>query len=199
MNAIVLERRDNETSVGEIHNDGLRYVLMHFDGESSAEAAKRGVVELVNKFAREVDDDVHVTLQHIPQNLEQAVSALKNVQGSMALREGCRRLLNLTRRNLTLSEVDKELIQLAGEVTPELRGKELERFAGTMSVARHSARFWAPGEQGGDNGIRYLRSKGATPAESSLPWYAWDAVGFFEGGWPGAIALSVLSILGFLD
>lgn len=186
---------DDKRSLGELHNEGVRYVLRKIAQGLKRNDEKRVIIALTKDYLQTIGDpssDINVPDGF--KSYDQAIGLIEDIQASETLKDAFKSLIKLSRENPTLSDLNRALINLERETAPRLSRAELKRLSDTISVVRSSAKFWAPTKQGGENGVRYVKSKGGlngTPSE--LPWWGWDAVGFMIGNLGGAIACSVLS------
>jgi len=128
-------------SVGELHNEGLIYVLKHLtvtdlvDRENLTEKASH----LVDEFIAESDlTDTKIRVR-------------VSKQGQAVLNE----LDSIVHKEPSLEEFYEQLDALERK-TKRLRTQEKAYVSGAISVARYSGTLWAPVEAGGLNGREYL-------------------------------------------
>ena len=192
-----LGRRSDKPPIGELHNQGVQYVLTRLKRIPQPEGRRSAVIALTKDYLRGIGQpESDIAVPKPLKSYDDAIALVENIHGSEALKEAFRSLLKLWREHLRLPELNRALSRLERENTPRIKGKELKDFSQTISLARSSATFWAPVKEGGRNGIKYLNPRGGfNPPPSELPVWGWDCVGYLIGAVGGAIACSALACI----
>ncbi len=151
----------HKKSPGELHNEGMKFILERIKVMPKPGDRKRLVISLANRYLESIGEaPVKMDSPNPPRNYDEAISGIRNINGSDTLKSAFKSVLKLERRNPKLAALDRALVKLERETAPRLKGDELDRFSHAVSIARASARFWAPSEQGGVNGMKYFHPKG---------------------------------------
>jgi len=204
------ERREvrnfNTKSLGEIHNEGVKYVLEHIKVVPPRDKVVPLIIRLTNEFCASSREDCGTLRPDWqPTSPEKFLSTL---HGTEAFKENFRSLIQITQSNKTamtgrmLQQYQISLDKLERTANGKLKGEERTRFLGALSVARASAIFWAPTQAGGLNGRHYL-------VDTNLPnggtdEIDWGAVGTADwagevfGGPAGGVAASVAVLAYYL-
>lgn len=194
---------DPPSNAGQLHDDGVRYVLERLDSINQPGLPTR-VVQLSHEYCggmraatgRQCSNQARYPA--FPLDAEAVVDA---AAGSAPFKVHLRTLFRTGRTAPTLPVFVSAVDALERSADRELRGAERERFSDVASIARSSATFWAPQSQGGRNGGgTKLPSGGA--ALKTIDWkevYEADALGCLVtieiGCVEGAVAFSVADII----
>ncbi|MBZ5525386.1 MAG: hypothetical protein LAP21_24430 [Acidobacteriia bacterium] len=202
------ERRESKNqkpskSLGEIHNDGVKYVLEHIKKVPPRDKLGPLIARLTNEFCVKSRVDCGTLKPDWqPSNTEQLLSTLG---GSEAFKENIGSLFRLTQSEIamtkhSLQQYQTSLDELEKTAERKLTGEERTRFLGAISVARSSAVFWAPKEAGGLDGRHFLNATNL-PSTGSKKKVNWDAVvradlsGLLQGGLGQAVGDSVHNLI----
>lgn len=199
------QQQDMPNTPGELHNEGVQFILQHIQAVPSPSETRPLVIKLADEFCASADLDCPSgSPLPVPSSTEEL---LASIEGSKTFKDDLRlmfELINNIRPNaaapgLSLQQYEVSLTDLETTVAGKLGPEERTRFLGAVSTARMSGLFWAPTEEGGLNGIHFLNTNGTTPA--TIDWgkvVLADVQGFLGGGLKGAIIASVINLLGQL-
>jgi hypothetical protein len=192
-------------SPGELHNDGVRYVLERLKKVPKKKELQSSVTNLVAEYCTTIGMrcSVLVPVPSFPLNMTRIINSSA---GSRELKSKLRSLFQAIPKARNIPDLEASLTRIEREASGTLSRPESEHFSNVVSIARSSARLWAPVDQGGRNGAsivlpaRVSTGSGGGPA-LKINWAevaAADAFGCAVSGpfcVAGAILYSVADIL----
>ena len=199
------EQQDLGNTPGVLHNEAVDFVLQHLQTPPSPAEARPLIIQLIKEFC--VTRDLNCSSLSLPPVLPTVEEVLAGIHGSETFKTDLKLIIQLMakiRKNpnvpaLSLQQFEISLTDLETTVAARLRPAERIKFLGAVSVARMSALFWAPTEEGGLNRAQFLNISGVDWGFVVL----FDVLGYLEGleGGPegGAINAASFSVYALLN
>jgi hypothetical protein len=188
-------------SAGEMHNEGVQFVLQHLKQVPSRQELR----STINGLASEWCATAHLQCSQVsvPPKLPLSTeAALAFVNGSPELKRDLGSVLDLFTSGgdtTSLQQLEQSLDQIEKASLEKLSPAERPILSEAISVATSSAKFWAPKAEGGLDGRSFLQPSGGRPVAFKIPWKkiaGSDLEGciscFFGGGAHGCIACAVV-------
>jgi hypothetical protein len=156
MTGCVSGRQFGLLSIGELHNDGVRYVLERLNGIPRKQELRSSITRLTMEYCAAIGRSCAVSAP-TPSFPLDANRLINSTAGSSELKFRVRSVFQAVARSRNVPDLEASLTRIEGEATGKLSLNESRRFSDVVSVARSSAQLWAPLALGGRNGgyIRY--------------------------------------------
>jgi len=183
------------SSVGQLHNNGVEYVLTRLEADSSGEGTPSRIATLTGEYCRTIGRTctAPIAVPSLPPSTDQIITA---AGGTSAFRERLRSLFVNISGARTLQQFDRAITAYDTSAAA-LNNQERRRLADIVLVTRFSGRYWAPTAEGGMGGGTRPGGGGVGPA-ARTNWVlvaAADGAGCAWGGplhcLQGAIMFSV--------
>jgi hypothetical protein len=156
--------------LGELHNQGVRYVLGHLErNPPRAELSNRIIVLTQDYCERVLRVPRGRCTVFLPERWENASGLIQRMNASEPFKESLQTLVRTVDAAQTLPDLDRGLAVLESRARSRLNRTEAGHLSDAISIARSSATLWAPIEQGGLNG-RGISFPVTPPAEFRFPW-----------------------------
>jgi hypothetical protein len=174
-----LSRTSRLFDAGELHNQGVRFVLEHLTSlPAQQEEAHAVVLELTKEYCTSVGQDCSWLKlpAKLPRNPQPLIDRLR---GSRALRNRAEAVFAVVelrsqrpRNARSLRRFERTLNSLESSYQRPLNTGDTARLSNLVSVARASGRFWAAPAEGGLGGIDFLDidRPGPTPIVNKIDW-----------------------------
>lgn len=180
--------------VGEVHNQSVNFILR----EMQRDTKNKPTEKFVRKHVTDYFGSVGVTCEKIPRykNTLNVNKTLEGMKKNGVITNDCFEdiieLFNIIQKNEPLSKVLVEIDMQEHAAAKKLHGPDLLHYQGLNAVIRHSAKLWAPVNEGGEDlGHKLL---GVTKKVNWGEVACADGCGFEEGGIVGAVLFSVINI-----
>jgi hypothetical protein len=197
-----LSRLGPVLDAGELHNQGVKYVLQHLNSLPAPKEVNSVILGLTRQYCASIGQDCSwlTVPTELPRDPQQLINHLK---GSQALRNRAQAVFSLIRirgqepRNArSLARFEQKLNHLEPSYQRPLNARDSAALSSLISVAGASGRFWASTAEGGLGGGRYVPDP--TPgAEAEIDWEevaAADAAGCIAGA--AAVSFTIFSPAG---
>lgn len=182
------------SDIGELHNAGVRYVVARLQPGLPDADAKRVIWDGSTDWCR---DTGHFPCPGpergwpFPPDPERAVAS---TTGSPAFKAKLGALLRGMAQAENVDAVNSAVAEAMAMPGEPLNDAEAKRLADVASVARASARMWAPVSLGGEGGVKGPISE--SPAAKAIDWgdvALADAIGCALGWETGCLAAGIIS------
>lgn len=142
--------RVSTSSAGQLHNDGVQYVLARLEPNASGDRMRSRIATLTSDYCRTIRRTctAPISVPSLPPSTDQIV---ESASGTGAFKARLRSLFGTLRGARTLREFERSIAAYESPAAGLNRAESL-RFADIVSVARFSARYWAPTAEGGLGG-----------------------------------------------
>lgn len=162
--------RPADRPLGELHNQGVKYVLEHLDRNPPRAELSNRIIVLTQDYCERM---LHVPRGRctvfLPERWENANGLIQRMNASEPFKESLQTLVRTVDAAETLPELDRGLAALESRAGSRLNRIETAHLSDAISIARSSATLWAPIDQGGLNG-RGISFPVTPPAEFRFPW-----------------------------
>lgn len=191
-------------TVGEQHNDGVRYVLEHMESIPPRAELPGRITSLTREYCASIGRQCAASVPYpsFPLDAERVIAASP---GSEEFKRSLRALFEAGRSAPNLQAYLGATGVIERNAAARLASPERERFSDIASIARSSARLWAPTSEGGRNGGGTKLPPTGGAAQQDIDWNAVaeaDAMGCLVtieiGCFEGAVAFSAANIIGQL-
>jgi hypothetical protein len=188
--------------VGKEHNEGLKYLMSKItDYKDRPSFVTQAKAVLSEKFPSQY----MAGFDHIVQfkTMEDALNYSKK-SNSPALHQEIESVISLLKISLNVEEIWSNIENRETRDYSFLSQKEKDNYLAFLSTVKHSAGFWLPVENGGENGLQNLlipiRSGNDNQGEEirAIKWYKvilQDALGTVVGGAIGGPAGAVAGLV----
>jgi len=160
--------------LGKKHNSAVKYILSNISSYNEETilneiSSKLKLVlpqeyQLFNTNGKPLDIDFFNTVRN-GSNEKDLKKYLNSLSLSPQLKVLVSEMLNQISNGNTFQKIQESISNIERDAKVKLNNNDLALFYSTSTVARYSAKFWLPTEQGGEGGIRYLNSNNGTPNE----------------------------------
>lgn len=165
-----------QVSQGELHNDGVRYVLERLERTSPQPDVSR-IAGLTREYCATIGRQCPASLR-VPSFPIDSDPLVESANVSAGFKSNVRALFRAG-RGATLSGFVRMADSIERQAMVSLAPSEREQFSSVVSVARESARLWAPTSEGGRGGGGTRLPPGGT-VQAKINWqevYEADAAG----------------------
>jgi hypothetical protein len=163
----VTPRAVDRASAGEVHNAGIRYVFARLTRLPSRDEASSVFNPLIQQYCESIRRRC-VSLDGITPSGGNVERLLSTQRSSETFKDGVRSLFRALDGAADFAALDRSTSAVEREFSGRLEGVERERFSNLVSIARSSARLWAPISQGGLGGGGIRDSSGT--AMRDIDW-----------------------------
>ncbi len=193
-------------AIGQMHNRELKYILQN----THAKPARGTEREYVENRLGEIHNGKKssVSLAFLPDfpddpELLDPEEWIAGSELSTALKKEVSKTFELFRRSACLDEIMEGIRSREVVAAGQFTGAELDLLYEHLAVARYTATFWAPEEEGGMNGMQFLEAGGLSSgngkkSEKTVNWWkvlGVDCVGGMMGGPAGYAGASAISVI----
>jgi len=182
--------------VGVLHNEALKYVLENTTEIPISSETKSFVEQILNEKYQ------NTSLSSIPafpdnfNDLDPYVW-INQFNVSEAYKVEVKKTFDLFRNANNLNEILTSIEDREIQANTIFSGSDLDLYYEHLAVARHTAIFWSPEDQGGLNGIQYV-AVGSFKSTKAINWWkvlGVDCVGGCMGGAVGYAGASAISVI----
>jgi hypothetical protein len=183
-------------NVGILHNEALKYVLENTTEIPISSKTKAFVEQTLNQkypntslssipaFPNNFNDlDLYVWIDNFNVSEDYKVEVKKTFD----------LFKNANNLNQILSSIEDREVQ----ANSLFSGSELDLYYEHLAVAKHTAIFWSPEDQGGLDGIQYIAT-GNFKSTNAVNWwkvFGVDCVGGYMGGAVGYAGASAIAVI----
>jgi hypothetical protein len=171
-----LSRTNQLLDAGELHNEGVRFVLEHLSSLPRPEEVKGAILELTHEYCASIGQDCSwlrapARLPRDPQPL------IDRLQGSRALRRRAEAVFAVVeiraqrpRNARSLRQFHRTLDTLETSYQRPLNATDSARLSNLVSVAHGSGSLWASRAEDGMQGVDYLDLGPDRPGFRAIDW-----------------------------
>jgi len=183
-------------NVGILHNEALKYVLEKTTEIPPSKETKAFVEKILNEKYE------NTSLSSIPafpgnfNDLDLSVW-IDNFEVSEDLKVEAKKTFDLFKNANNLNEILISIENREVEANTIFSGSELDLYYEHLAVARHTAIFWYPVDQGGLDGFQYLAA-GSLKSTNAVNWWkvlGVDCIGGWMGGAVGYAGASLIAVI----
>jgi hypothetical protein len=186
-------------SVGQWHNDGVKYILQQMTYIPSGSNNIESYVDGIYGTWSEAVKPIAFGFPAMPNNFDDFTpySWVDSLSYSKQFKNLVTSTLDLFQSSPGLQVILDSIAVREQRASSLLSGNELNMYYEHLAVAKYAATFWSPVDQGGLNGLQYLNVR---QQKSSLNINWWkvfgvDCVGGLIGGAGGYIGASTISVI----
>jgi len=186
--------------IGKMHNIQLQYVLENTNKIPNRSEVRSHVEKVLSQHNSLKSTVSLSSLPDFPENLDDfdLNSWVDEMNISSTLKSEILITFQIFQNSSNLNEIIQQIETRELSASSIFNGSELDLFYEHLAVAKYSATFWSPEEQGGLNGIQYIDIANLKSTKGSINgWkvFGVDCVGGLMGGPVGYAGASLISAI----